>query len=316
MTSVTRFLACLLFLASALPALAQVSLRQNITVTGDQIRLGDIFAGLDADIAARPVAPAPAPGSQHRLEAAQLTAIAASNALSWRPATPQTVLIVSRAGHDVSLEQIQSAIANALATRGVVGDGEVSLDRNDLRLTVPQNFPPTVDVADLTYDARTTKFTASLRAPAGIGVITRVTGSFAPMVDVPVAIRPLSAGDVLRESDLSVTRMRADKSLSQIVTDRAKLIGKTTRRTLPAGVPIKAGDLIATVIVTKNHIVNVTIENGPMNLIMQGKALDDGAEGDVVRVLNIRSNKTVQGIVTGPGTVTVLSGASTGGTGN
>ena len=38
---------------------------------------------------------------------------------------------------------------------------------------------------------------------------------------------------------------------------------------------------------------------------MRGKALDSGAEGDIVSVLNIQSKRTIQGVVSGPGHVTV-----------
>ena len=41
---------------------------------------------------------------------------------------------------------------------------------------------------------------------------------------------------------------------------------------------------------------------------MRGKALESGAEGDMVNVLNIQSKRTIQGVVTGPGRVTVMAG--------
>ena len=40
---------------------------------------------------------------------------------------------------------------------------------------------------------------------------------------------------------------------------------------------------------------------------MRGKALEAGAEGDIVNVLNVQSKRTVQGTVTGPGRVTVAA---------
>ncbi len=42
-------------------------------------------------------------------------------------------------------------------------------------------------------------------------------------------------------------------------------------------------------------------------LSMRGKALDSGAEGDSVSVLNIQSKRTIQGVVTAPGHVTVMA---------
>jgi flagellar basal body P-ring formation protein FlgA len=42
-------------------------------------------------------------------------------------------------------------------------------------------------------------------------------------------------------------------------------------------------------------------------LTMRGKALESGAEGDTVNVLNIQSKRTVQGTVSGPGRVTLAT---------
>jgi len=44
-------------------------------------------------------------------------------------------------------------------------------------------------------------------------------------------------------------------------------------------------------------------------LTVRGKALDPGAEGDVISVLNSQSNRTIQGTVAGPARVVVRSGA-------
>jgi flagella basal body P-ring formation protein FlgA len=42
-----------------------------------------------------------------------------------------------------------------------------------------------------------------------------------------------------------------------------------------------------------------------MKLTAQGKALDDGAKGDTVRIHNSRSKNTVEGVVVGDGKVRV-----------
>ncbi|MFD2262353.1 flagellar basal body P-ring formation chaperone FlgA [Lacibacterium aquatile] len=304
-----RFALAWLIAALAFPAAARVALREQVTVTESQVTLGDLFTGLDADIAARSVSPAPGLGERRVLDAGQLSAIAAANALSWRPADSKIKVTIERTGTEVPASAVVGALAAALAQQGAPGDGEVSLDADKSKVLVPQGSPATVDVADMAYDVRTTRFVATIRAPAGSGSSQRISGTFAPMVDVPVPASPIAAGTILRESDLVLNRMRADQKINQVVTDMSKLVGKTTKRALPVGAPVRPGDLISTILVSKNHIVNVQIVGGPMNLVMQGKALDDGAEGEIVRVLNTRSNKTVQGTVTGAGTVSVLLGA-------
>jgi flagella basal body P-ring formation protein FlgA len=42
-----------------------------------------------------------------------------------------------------------------------------------------------------------------------------------------------------------------------------------------------------------------------MLLQTNGQAMEDGARGEVVRILNLKSRKTLQGIVTGDGEVEI-----------
>jgi flagella basal body P-ring formation protein FlgA len=43
-------------------------------------------------------------------------------------------------------------------------------------------------------------------------------------------------------------------------------------------------------------------------LTTRGKTLDNGTEGDVVNVINLQSKRTVTGVVTGRGQVTIQTG--------
>ena len=52
---------------------------------------------------------------------------------------------------------------------------------------------------------------------------------------------------------------------------------------------------------------NVTLiyESPGLYLTVRGKAIEGGTEGDVVNVMNLQSKRTVSGVVTGRGQVTI-----------
>jgi flagella basal body P-ring formation protein FlgA len=56
-------------------------------------------------------------------------------------------------------------------------------------------------------------------------------------------------------------------------------------------------------LVARNETVTLIFEIPGILLTVRGKALDSGAEGDVISVLNEQSKRTVQGVVVGPGRV-------------
>lgn len=128
------------------------------------------------------------------------------------------------------------------------------------------------------------------------------------MIEVPVPVRPIEAGDIIRAADLGFERVRADRLNKQVVTETSHLVGKTAKHALSATQPIRVTDIGTTLLVTKNSLVSVRIVSGRLNLMMQGKSMDDGGEGDTVRVMNPRSEKMLQGVVHGAGTVYVDPG--------
>jgi flagella basal body P-ring formation protein FlgA len=60
-------------------------------------------------------------------------------------------------------------------------------------------------------------------------------------------------------------------------------------------------------LVQRNETVTLIFEVPGIMLTVRGKAMEAGAEGDLVSVLNPQSKRTVQGTVTGMGTVTVVA---------
>ncbi len=55
----------------------------------------------------------------------------------------------------------------------------------------------------------------------------------------------------------------------------------------------------------RDQSVTLIYETPGLYLTIRGKALDSGTEGDVVNVLNLQSKRTVSGVVTGRGQVSV-----------
>ena len=84
-------------------------------------------------------------------------------------------------------------------------------------------------------------------------------------------------------------------------------IGLAAKRTLRSGVVLRATDLMKAEVIQRNESVTIVYEVPGVLLTVRGKALEAGAVGDVVGVLNIQSNRTVQATVTGPGRVSVAA---------
>jgi flagella basal body P-ring formation protein FlgA len=295
-------------------ALADPVLKSQVVVERDAVRLGDLFSDLPkgSDPNAE-VARAPAPGQRVTLDASALMGIANSQRIGWRPSGRFDKAVVERAGQTISSGAIREAVLAALMEHGLAPGADVALDNERPQITVASDRKATVRAEAVTFDPGKPRFELTLVAPADGGESAervRIQGKVFRMVDVPVPVRPIANGEVVRARDIQMARLRADQVGATHINDPDKLVDKSARRVLPAGQPVRVSDVANPVLVPKNSMVNVKIASNRLTIVMQGKALEDGSEGEQVRVLNTRSNKIVQGTVNAKGEVVVLTSYS------
>ncbi|HYD86938.1 MAG TPA: flagellar basal body P-ring formation chaperone FlgA [Vitreimonas sp.] len=68
-----------------------------------------------------------------------------------------------------------------------------------------------------------------------------------------------------------------------------------------ATIPASGGRSVADAAVRRGESVTLVYEAPGMSLTMRARALEDGAVGQSVRLLNTSSNRTIDAVVTGPG---------------
>ena len=75
-----------------------------------------------------------------------------------------------------------------------------------------------------------------------------------------------------------------------------------------AGQILRRADLMKPELVSRNEQVTLIFQAPGISLTVRGTATEAGTEGDVISVINTQSKRQIQGVVTGPGQVTVSTG--------
>jgi len=70
-----------------------------------------------------------------------------------------------------------------------------------------------------------------------------------------------------------------------------------------------ATDLMKPEIVARNETVTLIYQAPGVTLTLRGQAQEPGALGDTIGVLNVQTKHVVQGVISGPGKVTVSAAA-------
>ncbi|UTI01289.1 flagellar basal body P-ring formation chaperone FlgA [Aeromonas caviae] len=118
---------------------------------------------------------------------------------------------------------------------------------------------------------------------------------------VTVAV-PVAKGDILSEPMLTLAYQDQTLIRGDYLTDPTALIGVRSKRELKPGQPIRLPQVC---VVCKGDQVTLSAENSSMQIKTMARALQDGSFGDMIRLVNTRSGRTVQGQVSAVGSVVV-----------
>jgi flagella basal body P-ring formation protein FlgA len=278
-------------------------------VAGDLVRIGDLIdnAGSFAQIA---VYRAPDLGTTGTIPTAQvLTALRAHQVIGVDTRNIREVT-VTRLARTVESKAIELAVTQALQHRNGLGDaGNLTLtfdrDVQDLRLDAANSGA--MQVAAVRFEPRNGRFDVTfeiVNEVTGSPTRLRFTGTAVETVDAVVLTRNVDRSDLLKSADIVIER-RTKAEVGNDAASREQSLGMQMRRPMHAGQPLRTADLLKPDLVQRDQSVTVIYESPGLYLTTRGKALDNGTEGDVVNVLNLQSKRTVTGIVSGRGQVTI-----------
>src|SRR5580693_2693202 len=303
MTTRTLLLAAALLVASAAAAfgasgddtIAAPVLRANVTVTGDVVRIGDVIdnAGVAAQIA---IYRAPDLGTTGTLPTAQVLSVLRAHQVIGVEAKDIKQVSVTRLARTVEAKEIEQDIAHALEHRGGLGDAanltltfdrdlqDVQLDASNSGAMQPvaTRFEPRSGRFDVTFEVADDSGTAATRL--------RFTGNAIETVEAAVLTRNVERNDILKSSDVVIER-RPKADVGGDAAGRNHSVGMQMRHPMRSGQPLRSADLVKPDLVQRDQEVTVIYQSAGLYLTTRGKALDSGAEGDLVNVLNPQTKR-------------------------
>ena len=116
-----------------------------------------------------------------------------------------------------------------------------------------------------------------------------------------IAVRTIPAQAIIAADDVSLV----DAVMEGAALTPAAAIGQEARVTIYAGRAVMLADIGAATVVERNQVVPLQFHAGTLAILTEGRALERGAEGDVIRIMNLASRLTVTGRVMPDGSVNV-----------
>lgn len=284
-------------------------LKADVTVTGPVVKVGDLIdnAGVIANV---PIFRAPDLGSTGTVPAAAVVEAVRTHALVGLDTNGLEEVRVTRASRAIPVRDIQNAVAQSLATRYHLGDAKdiaINFERDPRVIYVEPTAIGEPRVAQIAFDKYSGRFDAAIEIPTGAGTNgkLRLNGAAVITSEVVTLSRAIERGAPIRESDIAIERRpRADIGRDAIA-DRDAVIGMAARNSLRAGQPLRSTDLMKPELVARGAAVTMYYQIAGISLTVRGKAIEAGAEGDTISVLNETSKRTLQGVIVGQNQVVV-----------
>jgi flagella basal body P-ring formation protein FlgA len=303
----TRFAAAVLLALTVASAHAQPSaLRSTVLVSSDIVRIGDLVVDVASDKADIAVFRAPDLGETGSVRVAAVIGALQPHNVAVE-AQGLSEVSVTRASRMIGANEIKRRIAEIAAERlrlANVANIAVTLDAPAPTLHLdPAETGPLMPLR-VTFDPRGGRFDLLLRSG---GSQVRITGIAHETEEAVVLARPMARGDVLRDTDVAIERRPKTEVQADAVRDVTGAIGMALQQPLRPGQVIRSTDLARPQLVKRGEPVLLVYEVPGITLTARAKSEDVGSLGDTINVLNVQSKRVIQGVVTGPGQVTVTS---------
>lgn len=291
-------------------AIAQPTLRASVTVNSDVVRIGDVVenAGTAAQIA---IFRAPDLGTTGSLPTQQLLSVLRAHEVIGVQTNDIREISVTRASRTLVSKEIEQQIARVLERRNGLGDASnisVTFERDLRELQLDAAHTGDMRATIVRFDPRNGRFDITFEIPNDVTYTAtklRFTGVAMETVEAAVLTRSVERNDILKASDVVVER-RPKAEVGNDIATRERALGMQVRKQMRAGQAIKAADLGRPDMVSRDQSVTLIYEAPGLYLTGRGKAVESGTEGDTVSVVNLQSKRTVQGVVTGPGQVSIV----------
>ncbi|TGX54192.1 flagellar basal body P-ring formation protein FlgA [Sphingomonas gei] len=128
-----------------------------------------------------------------------------------------------------------------------------------------------------------------------------------PAEDVQVAVlsHPIEKGTRLESGDFDSEARAPAAARGALSADDAS--GMEAARNLTAGNIVRRSDLMKPQLVRRGEPVTIRIISGGLVITSSGRALNGGGQGEMVRVVTNTTNRTLDGMIDGSGSVRIAA---------
>ncbi len=275
----------------------------NIEINDTVIRLGDIF-NVGQLQATEELFQAPPLGRKGVITASMLQSIAKQYNIDWENLQKITKVTISRKSKTINSGIIKNLVKQYALNQGYVNNFEeqvtIRLYDKFKSIVIAANEFTNLSISEFDYSPTSDQFTGKVRyTQNGRTKSLDLSGKIENLVSIPVLANNIRRNQTIMYSDIKFIKINNRRLAENILINSDDIVGKAAKNNIRAMQPISEHLLKYPDLVKKNSIINLTFTSGRIQLNIKARALTTGAKGALIRVMNLKSNKQIDAIVTG-----------------
>lgn len=104
---------------------------------------------------------------------------------------------------------------------------------------------------------------------------------------LPSILKPVSQGQVIQDSNVGLAWIPIRRGLQDYAVSKDAVVGRRSRQSLSVGEPLMLRYLEAPIAVNRNQVVMMIVKKGDLEITSRATAVDQGAVGQTVQVVNM-----------------------------
>lgn len=195
----------------------------------------------------------------------------------------------------ITAKDVEKKVAENMAADGVAEQVEVNLLPSGIPVLYKTNHPIqlVVHALQIDPDAKRWQAEAYIMSEGKTESVKPVSGRYDELVKVPMLVRQMGSKDVISMEDIELRLVPARKLRKDTVLDVDQLIGKSARQMISANRMMRMAEITAAITIEKDHQVEMVYNTPYMSIRTMGKALENGTTGELIRVMNHDTQRSV-----------------------
>ena len=207
----------------------------------------------------------------------------------------------------VGIDDVSAAVSKEFVEQGRGSDIELEFFGGQTGFVFENADEAKILVSDLNVNEEQNKFTATAEifVEGKLSAETKLFGRYFDMTEVWLPVKNIEKDAIITQDDLVKAKIRSNRLRDDNVVDIDELVGKQAVRQIKADRPIMAKDIQDEVLITKGQLVTAVYSYKGLQITSRMEALEDGAKGQEIKLLNAKSKKEIVGKVLDDKTVEI-----------